>query len=147
MRTANSHIELLTMGVSMWTFFFIAGLPSDYYQRWGWPLQLAFIVAIPTYVLWLITKRKTARLSPGEATVRIAWTAFYFTAPFLILDVLYLGIHLGKGAEFLVSHWYLTAFYLTPWMTLPFLRWQRADQHVEAPGTGEQRDKRNTKVF
>ena len=49
------------------------------------------------------------------------WTAFYFTAPFLVLDIAYLGLHRAMGAAFFQSHWYLTAFYLTPWLTLPLL--------------------------
>lgn len=115
------HVQLLTMGISMWTLFLIAGLSSDYFLDLSWPAQLLLIVILPTIILVAITFRRIAAMKADAAISRIFWTAFYFTVPFFVLDVAYLGLHQGRGASFLVSHWYLTAFYITPWITLPLL--------------------------
>lgn len=55
------------------------------------------------------------------ARSHVIWTAFHFTAPFLLLDIFYLGLHRNLGAAFLQSYWYLTAFYVTLGLTLPLL--------------------------
>tara|TARA_R110000787_G_scaffold26451_5_gene73927 strand:- start:591 stop:956 length:366 start_codon:yes stop_codon:yes gene_type:complete len=109
------------MGVSMWTLFFIAGLPSHYFLRWDWGAQLIVIVLMPTWILWSITRRRIVKLEREAAHSRILWTAFYFTLPFLLLDIAYLGLYQNRGVNFLVTHWYLTAFYITPWIFLPTL--------------------------
>jgi hypothetical protein len=41
----------------------------------------------------------------------------YYTVPFAALDAWYCGIHLGHGAGFLHKYWYLSVFYITPWLT------------------------------
>ncbi len=122
----SRHVELLTMAISMWTLFFIAGLPSRYFLDWPWLAQLTFITVIPTFILCWITWRRIVRGPMAAAAPRAWWTAFYFTAPFLALDTAYLGLHLRLGASFLASHWYLAAFYVTPWLTLPILPLLRA---------------------
>lgn len=115
------HIPLLAMGVSMWTLFFICGLPTNYFQDLNFLNQLIFIVIVPTIILFFITKYKISKLSRSEAKIYIIWTAFYFTVPFLVLDIFYLGLHKKLGTSFLLSHWYLTAFYVTPWLIVPVL--------------------------
>jgi hypothetical protein len=41
-----------------------------------------------------------------------------FSLPFAVLDTLYCGVYLGHGADYLWKFWYLTVFYVSPWMTL-----------------------------
>ena len=41
----------------------------------------------------------------------------YYTLPFALLDTLYCGIYLGHGAHYLTQYWYLSVFYVTPWLT------------------------------
>ncbi|MEZ5728490.1 MAG: hypothetical protein R3E48_11080 [Burkholderiaceae bacterium] len=42
----------------------------------------------------------------------------YYTLPFAILDTLYCGLYLGHGYSYLWKFWYLTVFYVSPWLTL-----------------------------
>ena len=51
------------------------------------------------------------------------WLAIYMTEPFLAYDYLYLGMHQQRGKSFLTTHWYLTAFYVIPWLMLPGIAW------------------------
>lgn len=119
--SAAQHVQLFTMAVTMWTAFFAAGLSSNYFMDWPWTARLGLIVVVPTFVLIGIARRRARSLNAIAAKRRALWTAFYFTAPFLALDALYLGLHEGLGATFLASHWHLTAFYLTPWLAVPLM--------------------------
>jgi hypothetical protein len=47
------------------------------------------------------------------------WLAFYITVPLLLYDVLYCGVYLGYGAGFVVEFWYLSVYYIVPWIILP----------------------------
>jgi hypothetical protein len=44
------------------------------------------------------------------------WLSLYFTAPFVLFDYLYCGLYLGHGWEFLRRFWYLTIYYVIPWL-------------------------------
>lgn len=46
------------------------------------------------------------------------WLSFYFTVPLMLLDYAYCGLYLGHGWSFLLTYWYLTAFYVIPWLIL-----------------------------
>ena len=51
----------------------------------------------------------------------------YYTVTFAILDGLYCGLYLDRGWTFLADYWYLTVFYVTPWLTfIPTERLLRA---------------------
>jgi hypothetical protein len=115
------HIALLTMATTMWTAFLLGGLWSDYYREWPFWAQLSLIVVIPTFVLVAIVHFRTRRMTRPSTLAVACFTAFYFTAPYLAYDWLYLGLHQERGWSFLSSHWYLTAFYVTPWLTLPWI--------------------------
>lgn len=108
------HLSLFTMATTMWTMFLLGGLSSDYYADWPFWAQSTLIVLLPTIILIVIVHFRTRRMTRREALVAACWTAFYFTAPYLVYDWVYLGLHQGRGASFLVSHWYLTMFYLVP---------------------------------
>jgi hypothetical protein len=105
----------------MWTAFLLAGLPSNYFLDWSFDAQLWFIVVVPTIVLIVIVQRRTRDMPANRVLDVACLTAFYFTAPLLAYDWIYLGLHQGRGWSFIETHWYLTSFYFTPWLTLPFL--------------------------
>jgi hypothetical protein len=43
--------------------------------------------------------------------------------PFAIYDWLYCGIHLGHGADYVWTYWYLSVFYLSIWLTFLPVAW------------------------
>ena len=115
----SRHVSLFTMATTMWTAFFLAGLPSKYFLDWSFSAQLWLIVILPTILLFLICRARVRGMSSGNALGVACLTAFCFTAPFFAYDWFYLGLHKGLGWSFLRSHWFLAAFYLTPWVALP----------------------------
>ena len=51
------------------------------------------------------------------------WLSLYYTVPFAALDAAYCGWYLGRGPGFLAEYWYLTVFYVTPWLTFMPTAW------------------------
>src|SRR5687767_8509595 len=106
---AGAHLKLLAMGLAVWLGFWLAGLP-DYYQQYSFPaLAVGCALLVPPTVL--LGRRALLRGRPEHRLARSVWLSFYFTVPFLLLDVAYCGVYLGHGAAFLGRYWYLTVFY------------------------------------
>ena len=119
--TPKAHVSLLLQFVSFWLVFWLVGWP-DYYQQWPAPLIGAASVLLSTlislFALWVI-----AAAAPERRATLAFWYAFYFTAPLAALDTLYCGVHLGLGPAYVVKFWYLSVFYLTPWLTFTPTVW------------------------
>ena len=117
----KKHIALLLQASAVWLAFWLAGLP-DYFQQYS-TLFMGVIctflsVAFSFYAVFVLTRcRKEIRLS------RAFWLSFYYTIPFAIYDTLYCGWYRGLGAGFLASHWYLTVFYFSIWLTFIPIAW------------------------
>lgn len=123
--TLHKHLRLLVQSVLIWLGFWIIGLP-DYYQQYPtWMLGVACTVL--SVFISLAAIAILLRSRPENRAARAFWCSVYYTATFALLDTLYCGVYLGHGAAYLVSYWYLTVFYLTPWLTfIPTERLLRA---------------------
>lgn len=100
-----------------WALFWVIGLPS-YYQQYSRATMIVVCVVltpliIPITFIVLRPVRREKRLS------RALWLSFYFTVPIALYDWLYCGLYLGYGLRFLAVFWYLTVFYIVPWILLP----------------------------
>jgi hypothetical protein len=111
----RKHFDLLLQAVFVWGAFWLAGLPSYYQQYSTVTLAIGCIllsVAISIVaILVLRSGREETRMS------RAFWLSVYYTIPFAALDTLYCGWYLGQGSEFITKYWYLSVFYVTPWLT------------------------------
>ena len=58
-------------------------------------------------------------LATGRRLAVASWLAFYITVPLLLYDALYCGVWLGHGLRFFVDFWYLSVYYVIPWLILP----------------------------
>ena len=113
--TLKNHINLLGQASAIWLVFWLIGLP-DYYQQYpsvllGVACTILSVVFSLFAVFMLVRCRDEFRMS------RAFWLSFYYTVPFAIYDTLYCAVYLGLGAGYLVSHWYLTVFYFSIWLT------------------------------
>jgi ABC-type glycerol-3-phosphate transport system permease component len=119
------HVKLLLQGVFVWAAFWVAGLPSYYQQYSSLAMGVGctiLSVAISLAALYVLSRaRAETRMS------RALWISFYYTVPFAVLDTLYCGVYLQHGASYLHKYWYLTVFYLTPWLTFPPTAWLLRD--------------------
>lgn len=112
----RKHLTLLLQGSLVWLFFWLLGLPSSYYQEYSTVVMAvaSILISIVTSLaaVWLLQRgRDESRMS------RAFWLSFYYTLPFAVLDAIYCGWYLGYGADFLSRFWYLSVFYIAPWLT------------------------------
>jgi hypothetical protein len=47
----------------------------------------------------------------------------YISVPLFIYDIFYCGFYLGHGASFFTKYWYLTVYYILPWILFPPTGW------------------------
>jgi len=59
------------------------------------------------------------KVRPQRRMVRALWIAFYCTLPLAVYDVLYCGFYLGYGLSFLWRFWYVSVYYIIPWLLFP----------------------------
>lgn len=115
--TPRKHLTLLLQAIGVWFAFWVAGLP-DYYQQYS-QLAVAIGCILLSVAISLFAVTVLSRGRPEHRMSRALWISFYYTLPFAVLDTLYCGVYLGHGAGYLAKYWYLTIFYLTPWLTFP----------------------------
>ncbi|MBL8525512.1 MAG: hypothetical protein JNN20_17670 [Betaproteobacteria bacterium] len=130
---ANQHWHLFCLATTWWTLYFILGLPSNYFQTTATWLIIVFGEILPALALGYFLWRRCSR-SPERAWRVATWIAFYMTVPLFAYDYFYLAMHQQRGWAFLHTHWYLTAFYIIPWLMAPPLAW-RATRITSAPGS------------
>jgi hypothetical protein len=115
------HLRLLGLATLVWAGFLLAGAP-EYYQQYSTGFMIAFDLVVLAPIS-MIFHRVLGRVpSPRRMEVAL-WIAFYFTVPLAAYDYLYCGILLGRGLQFLREYWYLTVYYLIPWVLAPVLVW------------------------
>ena len=104
-----------------WFLFWVAGLP-DYYQQYSTKTMILFDLAILPPI-WIVIYKSVRKAGPGRAFSASLWWAFYISLPLFIYDLVYAGIYLGYGLSFLWKFWYLTVYYVLPWMLFPPTGW------------------------
>jgi hypothetical protein len=115
------HLTMFMQASVVWVAFWLAGLP-DYYRQYS-DRTLGFVCTLLSvvfcfYALALLLPRRP------ESRMPIAfWMSFYYSVPFAIYDWLYCGIHLGHGADYVWTYWYLSVFYLSIWLTFIPVAW------------------------
>jgi hypothetical protein len=73
--------------------------------------------------VWFVIYRSAKRSKPGNGLKVCLWWAFYISVPLLVYDYLYCAVHLGYKATFFVKYWYLTVYYILPWVVFPPTGW------------------------
>lgn len=119
--TPKKHSNLLMQSLVIWLAFWIAGLP-DYYQQYS-TVALGVACTVLSVFISLAAIRILLRSQIDNRASRAFWCSVYYTVTFVVLDTLYCGIYLGHGASYLTRYWYLSIFYITPWLTfMPIAR-------------------------
>lgn len=113
----RGHIKILVLVTIVWALFWLLGLP-DYYQQytdlWMLVFDIGILIPITVFVIWLLNR------TPKKYRVSMSlWLAFYITVPVFIFDYLYCGLYLGYGLSFLIKYWYISVYYIIPWILCP----------------------------
>ena len=117
----TKHLSFLIQAVVAWALFWLIGLPN-YYQQYS-TLLMGVACTVLSVIISLGAVWVLVRCRAEIRTSRAFWISVYFTLPFAVLDTLYCAVYLGHGASYLVSYWYLTVFYITPWLTFLPTAW------------------------
>ena len=123
----SRHLKLLFVVTVAWFLFWVAGLP-DYYQQYSTTAMIVFDVVVlpPLWCVLYFSLRKSRR-----GVANSLWLAFYVTIPLFIYDLIYCGYYLGHGISFIWEYWYLTVYYVLPWLILPPTGWWIEQQHQQ----------------
>jgi hypothetical protein len=113
----RGHVKILGVVTLAWVLFWLIGLPA-YYQQYSLRFMLLFdtVLLLPlSFLLYWILKR-----TPRQYRTRLSfWLAFYISVPLFVYDYLYCSLYLGDGWSFLTRYWYLTVYYVVPWIISP----------------------------
>lgn len=112
----RSHIRLAIFVTAVWILFWLLGWP-DYYQQYSTRLMVIFVIVLAP-LFWILVFRMLRSIRSGRIRKSVVLSA-YFTVPFFVYDYIYCGIYLGNGLGFLPKYWYLTVYYLIPWIMVP----------------------------
>lgn len=113
--TPEKHVKLLLQSIIIWFAFWLLGWPG-YYQQYSAP-ALGVACTMLSVLICLAAIRILLRSRVENRAARAFWCSVYYTATFAALDTLYCGIYLGHGAQYIIQYWYLSVFYVTPWLT------------------------------
>lgn len=112
---------MATRALLTWVLFFIGGLPR-YYQQYD-PVAIAVGSSLLAALVGVAAVAVLGRVPSPYRYRQACWISAYFTVPFVVLDAAYLIGWLGAGPSAFVDHWYLTVFYVVPWIAFPGAAW------------------------
>lgn len=118
--TAKKHAALLLYSFATWLTFYLIGLP-DYYQQY--PTRLHVVLVIAVTALYFPWGRQSLQWfwRDGQHQRNAWWLALYLTVPLFVYDYLLLAVYKGLGIGFVVPYWYLTLFYFSFWVQIPYV--------------------------
>ena len=117
----RKHLRLLIFVSLAWLLFWIGGLPV-YYQQYSIKFMIIFDLAILPPI-WFIIYRSAKHSKPGRGLKVCLWWSFYISFPLFIYDLIYCGFYLGHGMGFLTKYWYISVYYILPWIIFPPTGW------------------------
>ena len=124
----ESHLRLLVLVTLAWGFFWIGGLPN-YYQQYSTAFMVVFDLLILPPICLLVFR--SVRNSNPENTFRnFLWWAFYISVPLFFYDLIYCGLYLGDGLNFLAKYWYISVYYILPWIVFPPMGWLMQKRYI-----------------
>jgi hypothetical protein len=106
----KSHLSLLYLSTTFWTWFFLGGLWTDYYQDLSLTNAIIFGVLFPSILLLLTGKGLLKSITKVNFFKAAIICASYFTIVLSTYDFIYLKLYLGKSIYYLIDYWYLTIF-------------------------------------
>jgi len=119
----KKHFQLLGYSLVTWVVFYVVGLP-EYYQQWYLEAKLALLPVL-TILYFPVTRYTLKKFwDDGRHITNACCLAFYLTLPLFVYDYLLLALYKDLGIHFVVPYWYLTFFYFSFWIQIPYIGWQ-----------------------
>lgn len=118
MMTFKNHLYLLCLSTTLWAWFFLGGLWTNYYQDLTFVQALIYIIIFPTIILAIVGRGLLKSVSKNNYFKSAIICASYLAFVLLIYDFIYLKLYLGKTFSYLTDYWYLTFFSPIPYLIL-----------------------------
>ena len=115
------YLKIFLVAVAVYLLFLIRGLPNNHFLEWTLDFKIADCIEIIIFTLPLVYFTLRWFSNKADYFKDSIWFAFCVSVPFLILDIVYVGIIRGHGIEYLKSHWFLTIFYFIVWIEVPVI--------------------------
>ena len=117
MMKLSNHMRILSIATLVWFIFLVAGMP-DYYLQYSDQTMIIFVILLllPISIIIYFILRP---LAPNRRMTIALWYAFYFTVPLMIYDMVYCGIMLEYSMRYIVVFWFLSVYYIIPWILFP----------------------------
>jgi hypothetical protein len=106
----KNHLYILYLSTTFWTWFFLSGLWTNYYQDLSITNAIIFGVIFPSTLLFLTGKGLLKSITKVNYFKAAIICALYFTIVLSTYDFIYLKLYLGKSIHYLIDYWYLTIF-------------------------------------
>lgn len=106
----KNHLYILYLSTTFWTWFFLGGLWTNYYQDLSLTSAIIFGVIFPSILLLLTGKGLLKSITKINYFKAAIVSASYFTIVLSTYDFIYLKLYLGKSIYYLIDYWYLTIF-------------------------------------
>lgn len=116
--TAKNHLYLLYSSTTFWTWFFLGGLWTNYYQDLSFISAFILIILFPTIVLIIVGKRLLKSITKKDYFKASIICSTYFAFVLLSYDFIYLKLYLNKSFDYLIDYWHLTFFSPIPYLIL-----------------------------
>lgn len=114
----RTHLHLFYLSTTLWTWFFIGGLWSNYYQNLSSSSKIVFLLILPSFCLQISGKALLKSLTKDKFFYASIVCSMYFSLTFLTYDFIYLKLFLKKDLSYLFNYWYLTLFTPIPFLIL-----------------------------
>jgi hypothetical protein len=106
----KNHLHLLYITTSFWTWFFIGGLWTNYYQDLCFTYKFLLGVIVPSFLLIIAANGILKSFTKSNYFRASFICASYFAFVLMFYDFIYLKLYLGKSMFYLIDYWYLTIF-------------------------------------
>ncbi|MBU3914009.1 hypothetical protein KKA14_00570 [bacterium] len=129
----KKHIYLFLSASLIYVFFIVRGLHNNHYLDWHADFRISdcfsimiFMLPMACFLLKVISEKQNYLKDSF-------WLAFYTSIPFIIFDLLYVGLVRGHGLIIFGKFWNLTIFYFIVWIEVPITGYlmQKDDPKLE----------------
>ncbi len=115
------YVHIFLSATAVYILFIIRGLHNNHYLDWSQDFHIGDSLEIMIFTLpivYFILKWFSVKQHYFKDAL---WLAFCTSVPFLVYDILYLGILKGYGFDYFGRFWFLTIFYFIVWIEIPII--------------------------
>lgn len=118
--TVKNHLQLAAVAVGGWAFFYLIGIPSDYFQKWSINEHI-LLTFITFFAILPVIAAVTMILINQDYVKTGIWLSAYGSVLLALLDFLVCGVIRKEGLHCFISHWYITIAYFYIWLIVPLV--------------------------